>query len=54
MRLKNYDAAMAAVEKTLSCVPAPKPGETPSKLYTGLQDRIQRFRTEIAAAKLKP
>ncbi len=54
LRLKDYDPAIASVEKTLSCVPAPKPGEAPSKLYAGLQERIQRFRAEVAAARQKP
>ena len=50
LQLKNYDGAVAALEKGLTCVPTPKAGEQPSKLYAGLVERIERYREQAATA----
>jgi tetratricopeptide (TPR) repeat protein len=47
--LKNYPEAIAALEKTITLIPAPKPGQTPSGLYLKLNERLTRYRAKFAS-----
>lgn len=50
LQMKEFPAAIRALEKSLEFVPAPKPGQQPSKIYAGLQERIGRYRALAAKA----
>ena len=52
LQMKEFPAAIRALEKSLECLPAPKPGQQPSRIYAGLQERIVRYR-ELAAKATK-
>ncbi len=52
LQMKEFPAAIRALEKSVEIVPAPKPGQQPSKMYAGLQERIGRYR-ELAAKAAK-
>ncbi len=49
-KLKHYPEAVAALEKSISRIPAPKPGQTPSALYVKLNERLARYRAKLATA----
>ncbi len=49
LELKNYEAAVAALETAISKVPAPKEGQQPSALYLRLQERLTRYRAQLSA-----
>ncbi len=48
LQMKNFAAAIQALQKGLQFVPAPKPGEQPSKIYSGLLARIAAYREKAA------
>lgn len=50
LQMKEFPAAIRALEKSLEFVAAPKPGQQPSKIYAGLQERIGRYRALAAKA----
>ena len=50
LQLKNYAEAVAALEKGISTIPAPKVGDQASGLYLKLQERLVRYREKLAAA----
>lgn len=50
LQMKEFPEAIQTLEKSLEFVPAPKPGQQPSKIYAGLQERIGRYRALAAKA----
>ncbi len=50
LQLKNYAEAVAALEKGISKIPAPKEGDQASGLYRKLQERLERYREKLATA----
>jgi non-specific serine/threonine protein kinase/serine/threonine-protein kinase len=61
LELGNYPAAVAALKKGISLVPAPREGEQPSALYLRLQERLTRYEAKLSMtpdsgteSKMKP
>lgn len=46
-QLKQGMEAIGALEKALTCIPAPKPGEAPSALYQRISKRIEDYRAKL-------
>jgi tetratricopeptide (TPR) repeat protein len=50
LNLQHYPEAVAALERAITCIPAPRAGETPSSLYIKLNERLTRYRAKLATA----